>query len=238
MGRIVWHVVLPLLAAVLIAGCVATPQQHAVKELRVCAAGSCGAARQKYSGAQLIEGVEQLLKTNSGEKVAICEADPKARNCVSDGVCQFVLGGLLPGNGCARNIVFHDVEADRVNGRLALKADMQRTFIGTPMTCTTMTGSLSMPSPDELWLQFEPHYCNWMAVGNMGATFNFAIESLDLDRGVLGVYWSHAVSGTGNGRGSGYALLTFPKSMPHGQNWIPDKNVARAPAADTVPAAP
>jgi hypothetical protein len=59
-----------------------------------------------------------------------------------------------------------------------------------------------------------------MVVGTMSATFNFAVDSLDFNRGEIGGYWSHAVSGTGNGRGSGYAILQFPKAMPHGENWL------------------
>jgi hypothetical protein len=54
----------------------------------------------------------------------------------------------------------------------------------------------------------------------MSATFNFAVESIDLSHGQIGGDWSHAVKGTGNGRGSGYALLKFPKAMPAGVSWL------------------
>lgn len=222
-------------ALLLLAACAATPQHGAVKEVRVCAAGNCAATGQRYSGAQLLGGFRQLLEANEGEPVRICESDPKTRGCASVGICQFVLGGFIPGNGCAKSIVFSDVAGGSQDGRTRLKAAMPLTFIGTPLTCSTMMGTLSVASGDVISAEFEPHFCNWMVVGNMSATFTFAVDSLDLDRGEVGIYWSHAVVGGGNGSGSGYALLEFPKGMPPGQNWMAGQPLAAMPGAEAEP---
>lgn len=212
----------PLLAVavLLIAGCAAIPQQHNVKEVRICNAADCDAAGQKYSAGQLLAGFRQLLKANEGEPVTICNSDPKARTCESVGFCYFVLGGILPGNGCAKSIVFNEIAISPNSNQLSLKAKMPLTFIWTPVSCDTMTGTLSVHAPDKISIEFQPYYCNWMKVGPMTATFNFAVESLDLSRGQIGVYLSHAVKGGGNGRGSGYVMLKFPKSMPDADNWL------------------
>jgi hypothetical protein len=91
------------------------------------------------------------------------------------------------------------------------------------VACKATAATLSVHSPDEISLEFEPRFCAWMVVGTMSATFNFAVDSLDFNRGQIGGYWSHAVSGTGNGRGSGYAILQFPKAMPRGENWLAEQ---------------
>ena len=214
-----WSSLLAAAAALLVAGCAGTPQQYLVKEVNICAAEKCDAATAKYSGAQLLAGFQQLLKLSEGSKVAICDADPTTRACKTVGICHLVLGGIIPGNGCAEEVVFSEIAMSKQAGQISLKANMPRTFIGTPLTCATMTGTLSVRSADEISLDFEPYYCNWMVVGNMIATFNFAVESLDLDRGQIGGYWRDKVEGTGNGSGSGYAVLKFPKNMPRGENW-------------------
>ena len=95
-------------AALLVAGCAAMPQQHNVKEVRICNAADCDAASQKYSVGQLLNGFAQLLKTNEGENVTICSSNPKTRACESVGFCYFVLGGILPGNGCSKSIAFSE----------------------------------------------------------------------------------------------------------------------------------
>ncbi len=215
-----WSLLVTIVAALLVAGCTAIPQQQAVKTVHVCTAADCGSTDQKYSTVQLLAGFQQLLKANEGEPVTICNSDPKTRTCESVGFCYFVLGGILPGNGCAKSIVFSEIAIGKQPGQLSLKAKMPLTFIWTPVACDTMTGTLSVHAPNEISIEFQPYYCNWMVVGNMAATLNFAVESIDLSRGQVGVYLSHAVKGTGNGRGSGYAVLKFPKTMPDGDNWL------------------
>jgi hypothetical protein len=218
-----WLLSVAAAAALLLSGCAAIPQQNAVKEVRICGADDCDAAGHKYSAGQLLTGFQQLLKANEGERVTICDSDPKTRTCESVGICQFVLGGILPGNGCATSIAFSEIAKGEQGDQLSLKADMPLTFIWTPVVCAAAEATLSVHSPDEISLEFRPRFCAWMVVGTMSATFNFAVDSLDFKRGHIGGYWSHAVKGTGNGRGSGYAILQFPKAMPRGENWLAEQ---------------
>jgi hypothetical protein len=220
MGMHRWSLLFAAAAVLLFSGCAAVPQQHNVKEVHICNAKDCDTAGQKYSAGQLLTGFQQLLKANEGEKVTICSSNPKTRACESVGACQFVLGGILPGNGCSQNMVFSEIVAGKQPDQIDLKADMPLTFIWTPVYCVTTPATLSVRSADEISLEFQPRFCSWMAVGAMSATFNLAVESIDLNHGQIGGYWSHAVSGTGNGRGSGYLVLKFPKAMPGGENWL------------------
>lgn len=225
-------------AACLISGCAAIPQQPNVKAVHICNAANCDMSGQQYSVGQLLNGFERLLKTNEGETVTICDSDPKTRACESVGICQFVLGGVIPGNGCSQSIVFSEIARGKQTGELSLKANMPLTFIWTPVHCATAIAMLSVRSPDEISLEFQPRFCNWMVVGTMSATFNFAVESIDLKHGQIGGYWSHAVSGTGNGRGSGYAVLKFKKAMPVGENWLVVQPVPQLPEAQFSHAVP
>lgn len=209
-----------LAAALLLAGCTALPQQSSVKEVHICDAADCETAASKYSAAQLLAGLQQLLKANEGEKVTIYSSNPKTRACESVGACQFVLGGIFPGNGCSDSMVFSEIGMGKQADQIDLKASMPLTFIWTPVYCATTAATLSVRSPDEISLEFQPRFCSWMAVGPMTATFNLAVESIDLNHGQIGGYWSHAVKGGGNGRGSGYLVLKFPKAMPAGENWL------------------
>jgi starvation-inducible outer membrane lipoprotein len=45
-----------LIAALLLAGCAAIPQQHNVQDVHICAADDCDTTGQKYSAAQLFAG--------------------------------------------------------------------------------------------------------------------------------------------------------------------------------------
>ncbi len=230
MGKHRWSLLVAAVA-LFVSGCTAIPQKNAAKEVHICGAEDCATAVQKYSAGQLLTGFQQLLKANEGEKVTICSSNPKTRACESVGACQFVLGGIIPGNGCSQNMVFSEIATGKQPGQIDLKADMPLTFIWTPVYCETTAATLSVRSPDDIFLEFQPRFCSWMAVGPMTATFNFAVESIDLNRGQIGGYWSHAVKGGGNGRGSGYLILKFPKSMPSGENWFVEQSPPPSPTA-------
>lgn len=212
------RVVLQLLGVALaLAGCAGAPQQYAVKDVYVCTADDCSIASQRYSASRLAGMIERLLRANENQSATICSSDPTRRHCEEIGVCHFVQGGPLPGSGCSRAITFTSVSSQGQAGVIAIKADMARTFWGVPLACASMEGQVAVRSIDEISLTVSPHYCNWAGVGNMTATFNIAIESIDLERGQIGGYWQHAVAGTGNGAGSGYAVIKFPRGQIPGE---------------------
>jgi hypothetical protein len=227
-----------LVAAVWLAtGCAAVPQQDKVKEVRLCSAADCEAAAHKYSAEELAAGLRHLLKANEGETVTICASEPKTRACQSVGVCYLVIGGFIPGNGCAKNIVFSEIAAPDPAGQVSLKANMPLSFIWLPAPCTTTAGLLAVRSTNEISFQFQPSLCAVMGTGVFKATFSVAVDSLDLKNGRISGYWSHASAGTGNGRGSGYAVLQFPKAMPEGENWLVEAaRPVRAQLSGTQPA--
>ncbi|MBC8379035.1 MAG: caspase family protein [Planctomycetes bacterium] len=71
---------------------------------------------------------------------------------------------------------------------------------------------LTVAEPNKITLVDQDSYTNWMVVGNQIFSFNFAADYIDIDRGVLGGWYGWGVTGIGTGGGSGYALLTFPKT--------------------------
>jgi hypothetical protein len=197
----------------LFTGCTNTKQQSAVKQIYLCSGDKCARAEQQYSTDQLLTGFKELLQANVDEKVPMCNADPKTRNCTSTKVCHFVLGGLLPGNGCSKNLIFSDINKDEQSTQLNMKTKMPLTFIGTPVQCTTAASTLSVNSANDISLQLKSHFCSWMVVGAMTVQLDFTVESINLDKGEIGGYWKHTVRGTGNGNGSGYLVLKFPKNI-------------------------
>lgn len=188
-------------------------QKNLAKEIAICSNEKCGAAEKTYSAEQLINGLQQLLMVNEGKKVPMCNADPEKRVCKSVKVCHFVLGGIIPGNGCAKSLSFSEIANAKESKQLTMKTSMPLTFIGTPLKCAIAQSIVSVSSVNDISIQLKPHFCSWMVMGAMTAQLNFQVESINLDRGEIGGYWQHSVTGTGNGRGSGYLVLKFPKNI-------------------------
>ena len=205
-----------------LAGCAGAPQLYEVKSIYVCATEECGQAGQKFSAAQMLRALHKLLAANDGQEYKVCSSDPKTRNCESEGVGYFVMGGPIPGRGGQASGRVSAAVLEAATQTVNYRMSTNLTFNGTPLACVEHDSKLTVRSADEISIEDTPYYCNWMGVGNMTTTFSFAVESVDFDRGRLGGYWAHAVAGTGNGRGSGYAVIQFPRSMPRGENWLAD----------------
>lgn len=181
--------------------CAHSPTPSKVTGLTICEQSKCSS----QSPTKTLDQLQTLLQTNSG-KATICSADANRHLCTKPKVCHFVLGGILPGNGCANSLHFSEVK--RIDQQLSMQADMPLKFWGTPVVCKTADALLTN-SPDHLSLTLKPHICSWMVMGVMTAKLEFHINWINLDTNEIGGYWHHSVSGTGNGRGSGYMIMQF-----------------------------
>lgn len=201
--------------ALLTSGCASNKAlKNPVQNVMTCSAGKCQPVAQFYSNEQLLKIFRELITVNDTQKIPICSADLKNHTCKSEKVCYLVLGGLLPGNGCAENLLFNDVEKNTAVNQIDMKTVMPLSFIGTSVSCAPATTKLSIKSANEISIELEPYHCSWMVMGQMRASFSFFIDWIDRDSGQIGGHWNHSVAGTGNGSGSGYAILKFPKNIP------------------------
>lgn len=210
----------PVVLLLLLGGCAGAPQVHEVKEVYLCAVDQCGPASRGYSSGEVLQGLYRLFKANEGKEFKVCESDIQTRNCASVGLSYFVQGGPIPGVGSQSSGVMTEVKLDPATQAVKSNMASHLRFIGVPLACASHPSTALVRSPDEITITDDPYFCNWMAVGNMTASFSFAVESLDLDKGRLGGYWSHAVAGNAAGKGGGYGVIEFPVKMPSGENWL------------------
>ncbi len=201
-------------------GCATTSPLHEIKTIQVCAAKECSGASQRYSADQLLHALDQLFQANDGAGMKFCSSDPTTRVCTGNDVGYFVLGGILPGRGSSSSGKVRQVRLDAADQLIRYKMSMYLRFLGAPLVCAEHDAVLSVRSVHDIAITDTSYPCNWLVMGIMSASFSFVIDSIDFDKGQLGGYWKHGVTGTGYGRGHGYALIEFPNSMPRGENWL------------------
>ncbi len=208
------------LLAVGLTGCATTPRLNEIKSIQVCAAEECSEAEQRYSTGQLLHALDQLFQANDGTGMKFCNSDPVTRVCAGDDVGYFILGGFIPGRGSSSSGKVSQVKLDAINQSIRYVMAMNLRFLGIPLLCADHNAVLTVNSVHDVAITDNSYLCTWMVMGIMTASFSFAIDSIDFDKGQIGGYWKHGVTGTGNGRGHGYALIVFSKSMPRGENWL------------------
>lgn len=217
---------LPLLAlswmllAAGLAGCATTQQLPAINTVRVCAGDECSETGQRYTTQQMLYALDRLFQANDGTGFKFCNSDPATHQCMAGDLGYFVLGGILPGRGSSSSGKVSQVKLDAANSSIRYVMSMNLRFLGLPLVCADHNAVLAVRSTNDIAITDSAYPCNWLVMGIMSASFSFVIDSVDFDKGQLGGYWKHGVTGTGNGRGRGYALIEFPKAMPRGENWL------------------
>lgn len=206
-----------------LAGCATTSPVDEKKIIQVCVAKECSPAGLRYSSDQLLHALDQLFLANDGVEMQFCDSDPVSRVCTGDDVGYFILGGFIPGRGSSSSGKVSQVKLDAANQSIHYVMAMNLRFLGLPLICADHNAVLSVNSVHSVTITDNSYLCTWMVMGIMTASFGFEIDSVDLDHGQLGGYWKHGVTGTGNGRGHGYALIKFKNTMPNGVNWLARK---------------
>ena len=204
--------ILAVISLMVLVGCAGNRKEQSIEVLSICSEGVCVAAQRDYSQEQMFMNLEAFIKANEGLDTPICVASPDSKICSKEKVCYLVMGGLIPGSGCAKSLTFSNVAATE-SASIEFETTMPLSFIGTKVSCGSAVSRFSVNSINEVTLELDAYHCSWMVIGQMQATFSFRVESIDIDKGVLGGYWKHGVTGTGNGRGTGYALLTFRNNI-------------------------
>ncbi|MEW6670119.1 MAG: caspase family protein [Thermodesulfobacteriota bacterium] len=198
--------------SIFMTGCAGTVRLDKVEAVTVCAGGKCSPADHSTDAAALRGAIYRLLKSGEGGRYAACAASPDSRKCSSKGLSHYVQGGPIPGVGTLRGMEIAEVGYDPSTEKIVAVVDPDLYFIGTPLITTKHKTVVTVAAPNHITVVDEDSYTNWMAVGNQVFSFNFAVDYIDIDRGVLGGWYGWGVTGIGTGGGSGYALLTFPKT--------------------------
>ena len=209
-----------LMVLLVFSGCANEPQLYEVKGVYICAAEECSTAGQKVSSAQLLNGLQKLLQANEGVNYRYCDSNNKTRSCKDIGLGYMVLEGALPGKAFFVNGRFSQVNLNKLGQFIEYGQNSELFINATHLTCSAHKGKINIRSVDEITLIDDEYACKTKEGGTFNVTYNFAVESIDFDRGRIGGYWAHSIKGVGVGGGKGYGIIELRKPMPKGENWL------------------
>lgn len=212
-------VLLALAAIWLVGGCVPKVQIPNIKQCRVISSDHDSTLDADAHADMLLGQLYQLMKANEGIEVPLCTADQDTKQCLSDRVRVFVLGGIIPGIGSRSCYVFSKISLGE--HQLTFSKDNRKTkFIGTPMFCRE-NQCRAYVKDGGLVVEMTNYYSNWAAVGNSTMAEGWAIDFIDFDSGMVGLQLELDIKGIMvAGGGSKYVMLKFPK--------IPEYTTTRA----------
>lgn len=193
----------------LLSGCIANVQIPAVDEFRIASGAQEESIDAGVHGKILLNNLYELLRANEGIEVPICTAAKDSRQCITDGFSVFVWGGFIPGAGGRTCYVFSEMTLGEDQLEFT-KDNRSTTFVGTPMYTRGNTCRLNVKDGG-LQVEMTRYYASWMGVGQMFMAEGWAIDFMDLNRGIVGLQLELDIKGVLTiGGGSRYILLKFP----------------------------
>ncbi|MEN6621441.1 MAG: caspase family protein [Smithella sp.] len=184
-----------------------------VRKADLCENKQCNVIKSAAQRQELLGKLYNLLKNNLNRDIDLYPTDPQKRDPVKRGLGFYLQGGPIPGWAVVRSIKFTDVlYVDREKFEIKFKVDPDMTWNATPVFSTATEGTLTVKENNQIKYE-STYFVSWMVVGTSGWKHEMMFDYIDLDRNLLGSYYS--IGGGGPlcvGSGSGYTLARFPES--------------------------
>lgn len=184
------------------------------RKVDLCENSKCVAVQSDAQKQQLLGKLYTLLKNNLNRDIVFYETEPGKREQVKIGFGYFLQGGPMPGWAKVRSIKFTDIlYIDREKLEIKFKVDPDMTWNLTPVFSMSSEGTLTVKDNNQI--KYSTTYLvSWMVVGTSAWKHEMMFDYIDLDKNLMGSYYS--IGGGGPlcaGGGSGYTLARFPVSV-------------------------
>lgn len=199
------------LAVLLLAGCSTKLIRPA--SVTLCGASGCSPVADDAARGRTLTALHELLRSVKGREIPLYSADPRTRAEKKRGISFFVQGGPIPGRSTMSSLEVADVRyIDREKSEIKLETSHRATYVGVPVLCSRRPAALRV-SAEETRLSASS-FCSWIGIGNGVFNFEWSIDSVDAEKGVVGGYWSMKGAGLPLvGGGSGYMIAKFKETV-------------------------
>ncbi len=166
-------------------------------------AGIMSPQNHTVSAQQPNELIKLLAGSQAPRNFKFCDADKSTRQCKgSKGLKAVGLGGaFLPLGLEVTSLRITSRSASKNNVKLVTK--FQTEVNGIAPKCKDANGQYESVTKK---LKFKGFYCNWLAIGNVIATFDMDIDRVDLAKKNFSGKYTLRLVGTGNMFGKGYFI--------------------------------
>lgn len=208
-SQIFYQILLVLTVTGLFSGCIPNVQIPKVDQIHVAKGIQEGNIAADQHKEILLNQMYELMKANEGVEIPICTAEKDSKQCTKKGISVFVFGGIIPGVGQRKYYIFNEITLDA--HQISFTKDNSSTsFIGTPVWTTSNKCHVTVEGGG-LRVDMEKYYANWAVIGNMFMAEGWAIDYLNLNRGVIGLQLELDIKGYFTiGGGSRYVIFKFP----------------------------
>ena len=179
----------------------------------ICKGTQCVPSSPEMGHAYLVNQVNELMKNNKGKNITLCEASPEKYACTEQGFSFPVQSDMIQTDVTVSAARVIDAKPVKDEPGTDLILDYRLKAGDTFPQCQTSLTRLGVASAADVKMMSPQFNCKVTETNKTTFSLTYNVNYLDLDRGIIGAFYSVAANNALQGKKEGYVLMTLEKGV-------------------------
>ena len=179
----------------------------------ICKGTQCVPSSSEMGHAYLVNQVNELMKNNKGKNITLCEASPEKYACTEQGFSFPVQSDMIQTDVTVSAARVIDAKPVKDEPGTDLILDYRLKAGDTFPQCQTSLTRLGVASAADVKMMSPQFNCKVTETNKTTFSLTYNVNYLDLDRGIIGAFYSVAANNALQGKKEGYVLMTLEKGV-------------------------
>ncbi len=179
----------------------------------ICKGTQCVPSSSEMGHAYLVNQMNELMKNNKGKNITLCEASPEKYACTEQGFSFPVQSDMIQTDVTVSAARVIDAKPVKDEPGTDLILDYRLKAGDTFPQCQTSLTRLGVASAADVKIMSPQFNCKVTETNKTTFSLTYNVNYLDLDRGIIGAFYSVAANNALQGKKEGYVLMTLEKGV-------------------------
>lgn len=179
----------------------------------ICKDTQCVPSSSEMGHTYLVNQMNELMKNNKGKNITLCEALPEKYACTEQGFSFPVQSDTIQTHVTVSGARVIDAKPVKDEPGTDLILDYHMKAGDTFPHCQTSLTRLGVASAADVKMMSPQFNCKVTETNKTTFSITYNVNYLDLDRGIIGAFYSVAANNALQGKKEGYVLMALEKGV-------------------------
>ncbi len=179
----------------------------------ICKDSQCIPSAAEMGHLYLVNQINELMKNNIGKNITLCEASPDKYSCTEQGFSFPVQSDMIKTSVSLPTARIIDAKPLEDGPGTDLIIDYRLKAGDTFPRCQTSLSRMGVASAVDVKMMSPQFNCKVTETNKTTFSITYNVNYLDLDRGIIGAFYTVAANNALQGKKDGYVLMTLEKGV-------------------------
>lgn len=179
----------------------------------ICKDSQCVPSHVQMGRDYLVNQINELMKNNIDKNITVCEASPEKYTCTQQGFSFPVHSDLIQTTVTVSSAKIIDTKPIKEAFGSDLIIDYRLKAGDTFPKCQTSLTRIGVASATDVKMMSPRFNCKATETNQTTFSLTYNVNYLDLDRGIIGAFYSVAANNALQGSQNGYVLMALEKGV-------------------------